>query len=225
MVSGRAFCFDVFGLDRQVFTMLDRETDSLWNHLDGIAISGPMNGSRLAFLSMPQMTWGAWRESYPDTLVLSPDTPFRNRYSPVRIAVYNNSEALQGDDRLPSNELVVGVEVNGVFRGYPIDQLQQAGGVVNDNLNGVPIVVVYNGHTQTGIAYARGAGGGVLEFLAGASASGLIVDNLGTSWDLQGKAIARPGAGASLTFVPSFLSEWYGWSAYHPQTDLFVASQ
>jgi hypothetical protein len=217
--------FDVFGLDRDVFTMLDRETDSLWTHLGGTAIAGSLAGSRLTFLSMGQMTWGAWKEAYPDTLVLSADTPFSSNYTPVQIAVYNDNEALYGDKRLASNALVVGVEVNGVFKGYPIDQLQQAGGVANDNLGGLPIVVIYDSSTRTGIAYARSVGGSVLEFSPSASGSGRIVDGKGTSWDLQGKAIAGPRVGDSLTFVPSFLSEWYGWSAYHPDTTIFSASQ
>lgn len=43
----------------------------------------------------------------------------------------------------------------------------------------------------------------------------------GSNWDLEGQATAGPLAGESLSFVTSFLTEWYGWLAYHPETDIF----
>jgi len=50
-------------------------------------------------------------------------------------------EAIYGDDRLPSNTLVVGVEIEGVYKGYPIAQLEEAGSVINDTVGGQPIAV------------------------------------------------------------------------------------
>ena len=46
----------------------------------------------------------------------------------------------------------------------------------------------------------------------------------GSTWDLQGRAITSQLEGTALEFVPSFISEWYGWSGYHPETILFAAS-
>ena len=40
-------------------------------------------------------------------------------------------------------------------------------------------------------------------------------------WDLSGKAVEGPLAGTSLTYVSSFIAEWYGWSAYHPETTIY----
>ena len=37
----------------------------------------------------------------------------------------------------------------------------------------------------------------------------------------SGKAVDGPLKGASLTYVFSFISEWYGWSAYHPETAIY----
>ncbi len=158
--------------------------------------------------------------------VLSPNTPFQQQYRSVRIGVFNAQEALYGDDRLAANALVVGVEVDGQFKGYPIEELRRAGGVVNNTLAGRPIVVLYDDASQTGIAYSRVVNGQSLEFSNAAPQALELQDRAtGSRWDHQGRAVAGPLTSAALEFVPSFLSEWYGWSAYHPETLLFRADE
>ena len=160
------------------------------------------------------MTWARWVESRPDTTVLSPDTPFSDRYRRVQIGRYNPSEDQYGDDRLPANALVVGVEVDGQFKGYPADGLLTDGGVVNDTLAGQPVVVVYDPIAQTGLAYSRQVAGQTLEFYnaapEGAATQGVELRDreTGSRWELQGGAVSGPLAGESLTFVSSFISEW-----------------
>ena len=208
-----------------VFRMIDRETGTIWTHLDGKAIAGPLEEARLKIIPLPHTTWGEWKADHPDTLVLSPDTPFRDRYlRPVRIGVYNPSEAIYGDDRLPSNTLVVGVEVEGVFKGYPLSELELAGGVVNDTIAGRPIVVVYDPIAKTGLAYLRHFDGQTLEFYNVSKEEYGVTDReTGSTWDVHGRAAEGAYEGARLDFVPSFISEWYGWSAYHPETHLYSA--
>ena len=224
VVTGQALTFEVFGLLKAVLTMVDRETGSVWTHLDGNAIQGQLQGARMVMVPAPQMTWGEWKESHPGTMVLSPDTPFRSRYHPVRIARFNQREAGFGDDRLAANTLVVGAEVNEKFKGYHVKDLQEAAGVVNDLLDGLPIVVIYDEIAQTGLAYSRQADTRVLEFYNASERGFELRDReTGSSWDHQGRAISGPLVGTSLEFVPSFISEWYGWSGYHPDSLLFKA--
>ena len=224
VVQDDALTFEVFGLMQGVLTIIDRETDTVWSHLEGKAIRGTLEGARMTMVPSPQMTWGEWKESHPDTVVLSPDTPFRSRYRPVRIGVFNMREARFGDDRLPANALVVGVETKDRFKGYALEDLSEAGGVVNDLLAGQPIVVIHDSDSQTGLAYSRLLDGEVLEFY-NASVTGFELRDRKTDsiWDRGGRAISGSLAGAALEFVPSFISEWYGWSAYHPETAIFGA--
>ena len=225
MVEGQRLTFDVWGLDRDVFIMRDRETGTIWSHLDGTAVQGPLEGARIAMVPLPLVVWSEWTDAYPHTLVLSPDTPFSDRYRLVRLGRFNRSEARYGDDRLPSNALVVGVEEGDAFMSYPLDTVQGVGGVVNDEVNGRPVVVRYNSVTHTGIAYFRMADDTVVEFY-NAAPEGFELRDYGTDtlWDTQGRAVEGPLAGARLDFVPSFISEWYGWSAYYPETGLYEAA-
>ena len=224
MVEGRTLTFEVFGLKQAVLIMLDRETGSIWTHLDGKAIQGPMEGKRLTIIPLPQMTWAEWKKSRPDTLVLSPDTPFASRYRPVSIARYNQREAGFGDDRLASNALVIGVEVDGAFKAYPVGDVGRVG-VVNDTLSGQAIVIVYDGAAKSGLAFSRVVDGRVLEFYNNTNEGFELRDRATNStWEIQGVATRGSLKGAKLDFVSSFISEWYGWSGYHPETDLYEPS-
>ena len=221
MVDGQTLTFEVFGLKDAVLIMIDRETGSIWTHLDGRAIQGPLEGKRMNIVPLPQMTWADWEKSRPDTLVLSPDTPFAGRYRSVRIARYNQREAGFGDDRLASNALVIGVEVDGAFKGYPVERVGSVG-VVNDTLSGQPIVIVYDTAAQSGLAFSRVVDGQVLEFYNSADEGLKIRDRATNSiWEIQGLATEGSLTGMRLDFVSSFISEWYGWSGYHPETDIY----
>ncbi len=225
MVDGQRLTFDTTGLLDGVFRMRDRETGTIWTHLDGKAIAGPLEGQRLSMVPIPQTTWGQWKSDYADTLVLDPDTQFQDRYvRPVQIGVFNPNEAIYGDDRLPSNTLVVGVEIEGVYKGYPIAQLEEAGNVINDTVAGQPIVVFYDPDARTGVAYLRQIDGEVLEF-DNVSEEGFEIEDqaTGSSWDVHGRTVDGAYGEARLEFVPSFISEWYGWSAYHPESQLYQA--
>ena len=103
-----------------------------------------------------------------------------------------------------------------------MDQVHELGGVVNDVLRGKPILVLYDASSQSGLAYSRSVNGQVLDFY-NASTVGLELRDRNTDslWELQGRSTEGSLSGAALEFVPSFISEWYGWSGYHPETDIF----
>ena len=213
MVDGQALTFEVFGLLQDVFTMVDRETGTLWTHLDGKAIQGPLEGKRLTLIAVPHMTWGDWRAFHPDTTVLSPDTPFQDRYRPVQIGVFSRQEDLFGDDRLASNALVVGVEVDDLFKGYSVEALPEVGGVVNDTLASQPIVVLYDDVARTGLAFSRAVDGQLLEFYNAVSQGFELRDRQTQSlWDREGRSISGP-----LVARP--------WSSYRPSSPSGTAGQ
>jgi hypothetical protein len=72
------------------------------------------------------------------------------------------------------------------------------------------------------MGYSRELGGRTLSFRNAASNGFELTDvETGSVWDTQGRANSGTLAGESLIFVPSFISEWYGWSGYHPETLLY----
>ncbi len=73
-VNGQVLTFQSSGLlldSNKV--MVDNQTDSLWHHLAGEAISGPMKGTVLKTFPIVTTRWADWVAENPDTLTL--DTP------------------------------------------------------------------------------------------------------------------------------------------------------
>ncbi len=224
VLNGQALRFDLLGLYKGVFLMRDRTTGSVFAHLDGLASQGPLAGERLSIIPIPLMRWAAWKAEYPHTLVLDNNTPYQSEYSDAKAMQTDQRNALYGDGRLPADDLVVGVEANGAFAGFHINAVAAAGGVVNGEVGGVPVVVVYDSSTNTGIAFKRTVDGQVLTFSAANSANLVLVDDATGSWwgKSDGRALIGDMKGTSLEFATSFISAWYGWSAYHPQTALYT---
>ncbi len=95
---------------------------------------------------------------------------------------------------------------------------------MNDTIVDRPVVVVYDSDAQTGAAYLRDVRGQTLEFYNAAKTGYEIRDRETNSmWDVHGRTVRDPHGETRLKFVPSFISEWYGWSAYHPETKLYRA--
>jgi hypothetical protein len=65
-VNGKTLTFGVSGkLIRNSLVMFDRETGTLWSHLTGEALDGPLIGNDLKQVLSEQTTWGRWRLLVP----------------------------------------------------------------------------------------------------------------------------------------------------------------
>jgi len=146
-VSGLLFNSDVL--------LYDRETESLWSQIAKRAVSGPLVGEELDMVVMSHTTWRDWRERHPDTVVLSDDTGYRRNYSRNPYQGYERSETLYfpvaafGDDYHPK-ELVLGLELDGEFRGYPFSELGKLAGPATDTLGDKQLTVEFDAENQTG---------------------------------------------------------------------------
>ena len=108
MVSGRLW--------RDSLIMMDKETETLWSHVTGEAIRGPLVGKKLQAMPMVQTTWKKWRAAYPDTLVLvkdeAVDSGSYEAYAkdPDRFGLGRAKRAVK---QLPGKDLVHGTVVDG----------------------------------------------------------------------------------------------------------------
>ncbi len=203
--------------------MADRQTNSIWSHLDGTAIEGSLTGIGMDFIPLIHTTWEEWLTLHPETTVISYDTEYQAQYRSVTLGMPNGrfaDQLLTIDGRLQSEALVLGVMVEDAFVAYPVTELEQTSGVLNEEVAGVPIVVFYDAGNNAAIAYSRLVDGEEAQFELVPGDSFLARDSVNdTLWDFEGHNV---GGGESLDFVTSYLSEWYGWSAYHPATTIYV---
>ena len=124
------------------------------------------------------------------------------------------------------DEVVVGVALAG--EAFTYSDLEAAG-VVNQIFGGDDIVIFYQPAGRLALGYSRRMAGDVLHFaLAGDGAEGamaLFVDaETGSTWNLNGEAVAGPLAGEHLAPVGTCSAYWFGWASFWPQTQIWDGS-
>jgi len=130
-IAGRTLSFGVSGLLYQSdVLMYDRQTQSLWSQLKMSSISGPLVHTKLEWLPSQQLTWRAWKEMYPQGIVLSSETGTSRDYSKDAYVSYRQSSGMmfpapKNRPELSPKEWVIGVLVNGAAHAYPINVLSR----------------------------------------------------------------------------------------------------
>ena len=147
-----------FGVSGQLFNsnlvMYDHASRTLWPQL-WMAPADQASGWLDQF-PIIEMTWGRWKQLYPDTIVLSQDTGFSRDYTRYPYGDFRTDDddtflaTSPGPDPAYPNKAMVFALVDrasGAVRGYVHDDLDAISvdgrAVVNDTFNGRPVVVVY----------------------------------------------------------------------------------
>ena len=220
-VNGKALTFGVSGkLVRNSLLMYDHETQSLWSHLTGSAIEGPLTGSKLTVVAATETRWSVWKAKYPTTRVLPHDYAGQRD---VYARYYAGGDAgilgrKRDDSRLAPKDVVIGVRIMDVPKAYSLDALIKAK-VVNDTIEQVPLVVLATSDRSASV-FERTLNDQTLTF--GTAGSAIQDRETGSTWDpVTGAATAGPLAGQHLTPVPATTSFWFGWFDFFPGTALY----
>lgn len=196
--QGRPLTFGVSGaLWRASLIMFDRETGSLWSHITGKAVSGPLQGMALRMLPAIHTHWGLWHGTHPDTLVLDK----RGRHAGIQPHHWGHAYAL-------------GLVVEGEAVGFPFNDLERQP-LAHLTTAGRPLLVVYIKPAWTAVAFRREVDGRTLTFhrLARDGSRWLMEDReTGSRWNaVTGEAVSGRLDGKQLRPVPAtqaYLSSW-----------------
>ena len=219
--------FHLVGINNQNFVMQDAQTGTWWQQVSGEAILGPLKGRQLTLVPFDHLTFAAWREEAPNGRVLAPDAGVAaaNRYARAdweeRMQTTPAPRSAAHDTRLPARALVVGIEVGGVSRAYPLAGLKRAG-VVLDTLGTTPLAIVRGPDGRSTRVFDRTVDGRALELVAKVGEAPFRLADLetGSEWDFAGIAIGGPMKGRRLARVHFLEEYWFDWKTYHPQTDI-----
>ena len=244
-IGGEVLEFGVSGLLRNSdLVMYDRATQTLWQQATGRAIIGAYVGARLEKVSAVIVSFGQFREEFPDGLVLSRDggTYGRNPY-----VNYDSDETpflFRGeiDPRLSGIERVVGIETTSPADGspeyiaYPWSAVSERR-VINDVRGGAPIAVFWAPGANTALGAANIAeaadigaaavfdariGDIALFFEPNPDDPQTFLDNAtGSTWNIFGRAVAGQFEGVQLAPVIHADYFWFAWAAFHPDTEVF----
>lgn len=156
MIAGRRHHFGVSGLLYNSDVLLyDRQSESLWSQLMAQAVSGPMKARRLTSLPLVNTTWRDWRKRHPDTRVLSRDTGHSRDYDGDPYAPYGQSPELMFPVAFRSKgyhpkERVLGIELDGVARAYPVSELSRGPAEFRDRIGQREVTVRFDDDNVSG---------------------------------------------------------------------------
>ena len=224
-IDGRVLTFRLVGINNQNFVMQDDQTGSWWQQVSGEAILGPLKGRRLTLLPFDHLTFALWREESPRGRVLAPVDAIvaSNRYARAdwEQRMTKTPAPLAADRQLEPRTLVIGVEVGGVSRAYPLAGIS-AVGVLLDEIGGTAIASVRAPDGRSTRVFDRTVDGRPLELIAKADESPFRLADAGTGseWTFAGVAVSGPFAGRQLARLPFLEEYWFDWKTYHPSTDV-----
>lgn len=125
---------------------------TLYSCLSGLAFAGPKKGARLAPVPTLVSAWGDWLKRYPHAVAYH----MFDKYHPVELPSRLNADSVRSrgtsDPRLAAEEPVLGVWTGKSARAYPLARLAKQG-FVAEELDGEPVVILWEAATKTAAAY------------------------------------------------------------------------
>ena len=138
---------------------------------------------------------------------------------PIDRPVYGDVSA---GDWLAPTDPVLGYVAGGQAYAYPF-KILNFHEIVNDELDGLPVLISYCPLCRSAIVYDRRVGGEVLSFgnTSALYESDLVMVDRSTGsywWQVAGTAIVGPLTGARLELLPSAVATWADWASQYPET-------
>jgi len=218
--------------------MYDRQTETWWQQATGEGIVGVYAGRQLTFLSAPLISWRQFKEEYPHGRVLSRETGYTRDYGRNPYTGYDSRDEPfghffrgQSDARLDPMDRVVALKEGEAAVAYPLSALH-IDRVINDTIDGRPIVVMWSPGTASALdqasisqgrdvgatgVFSRTMGGRVLTFEKAEQGTARDLET-GTMWNVFGRATAGPLVGERLTPLPHSNPFWFAWAVFEPDT-------
>ncbi len=237
-INGEPTTFGTSGLlYRSNKLMYDRATRSLWISFLGEPVIGPLadSGIVLDYYPVVVTTWEEWASEHPDTTVLSNDTGlysasyYTSEWNPDSIYYDYRADpqtmfpVWERDGVLHAKDEVLAVSRVTSHKAYPISILNEER-VVNDVVGGTPVVIFAGDSTPEARVYARNSGTFRLDAASPPTegAPSRVYDDRGVAWMVTEDALVSSADGSeTLPRLPAHVAFWFGWFAFHPDTELY----
>jgi hypothetical protein len=210
----------------------DRQTDSNWSQMLLRCVNGRLRGQPMEVVPLLETSWKTWKRMFPDSKVLSPNTGFNLRYDVYPYGNYRSDPFLlfplgRDDTRLPRKARVHGIVADRYKRtakAYPLTLFSEGVWVINDEVEGKPVVVAGSGAADLVVSFSRQMRDGtVLNFsVAPEIYPFVLIDQEGTRWNVLGEGIDGPRRGERLPQVDSYNAYWFAWGAIFPELPIYT---
>jgi hypothetical protein len=213
------------------------EPESLWLQMERGARCGVRTGTPLEMVPAIEIRWEQWKNLHPETRVVSSLQGYDFEYRTYPYGSYDEPDnpyllfPVEIDPRRPPKERVLGIvsppgedPAGGRGIAFPFGELAKTGrwGVVHDDFLGDGLVVFWDGEGEAAAAHRTLVDGQILRFLA--TATGIIDEDTGSTWNVGGEAVDGPLTGKKLRPIPeAFVAFWFAWAAFQDQADLWLS--
>lgn len=143
----------------------------------------------------------------------------RDAIPPIDEPAYGGAEAAGW---LSDGDLILGYVAGEQPYAYPV-KILDLHEIVNDDLDGIPVLISYCPLCRSGVVFDRRVAGQELEFgnTSALFESDLVMFDRQTGsywWQVAGEAIVGTLTGSRLSPLPSTMATWVEWQEVHPQT-------
>ncbi len=228
-VDGATLTFGTTGkLVNSNLLMYDRQSDSQWPQILGVAITGPNKGVVLEEIPLGWTTWERWRAAHPQTVVLSTETGFFRAYGTDPYGSYDRSgtyydsggpffPVMASDQRFAPKHVVIGVKANGAVLAISKAAIQRSR-AVNTVLGGIPLIALWGEPLAAVRVFGRRAGSDTLTFRP--DGKGFMDDRTSSVWTAMGRCRQGRLVGTQLPNHPAYDVMWFAWHAFYPHTHI-----
>lgn len=224
-----SYDFSFYGWRNGVMVMKHKD-GTLYSCLTGIAFDGPKKGACLEPVPTLVSDWGFWLKRYPGGVAYK----MFEKYQPVELVNAVNNDSRQSrnpaDKRLPEDTLVLGVVAGKSARAYPQEVLARVG-LLREEVDGQPRVILWYGPTKTAAAYWPLASPPkkdsskprpvTLTVDTKMTAAPFIDKETGSRWDIAGRAVEGELKGWTLPWLDGTQVKWFAWAGEYPQTSVY----
>ena len=207
-------------------------------------VNGARTGERLELLPVVETTWALWKKFYPDTLVPQGGTgldgysaSIQSNYPP---RLYSNDPYADYrgdhssipfppasgfiDPTFPAKATVLGICYGDQRKAYVFGAMGRQV-VINDFLDDLFMVIVYDAESKTAIPYKGEIDGQAMAFYQVDPVGEFPVEfkdvETGSRWNMLGRAVEGPLRGRQLEQVSAYNAMWFAWAAFWPQTQVW----
>lgn len=221
IIDGEVHHFRSRGLYDGLSLLGDEETGSLWNHITGKSVYGPLRGESLHVFNLLHTNVEQALKAYPEIKVAISERPMRGRGGRMvpgsgrtrQLRPGFRATIVQEDTRRPTMELGLGIWAGSEQRYYPMELIRDLGGAVVDRLDGRNVVIYLEPESFTLAAlYADASPATPTDAGLDLGAVGVLKDGVLYDSDSQRREIERP---------LQLFTRWYGFALTFPGTTIY----
>lgn len=229
IIKGDETTFGVSGLLYNTnLIAYDRRTNSNWSQMKMQSVNGTLIGENVDLYDIIETNWKTIKNAYSEFKVVSTSTGYSRSYGVYPYGDYKTNHNLlifpvsNNDTRLPRKERVLGVIINQEKKAFRFNSIDEGFILEKDNIGGININIVKSKKNNFIHAYSSILEDGKVVNLDLISEEFPLIlkDNNNNKYDIFGQIIAGNDKGKRLKPITQYISYWFAWAAFYPETNL-----